>query len=98
MKYEIREDSVVIDGYVNVTQRDSKEMRSINGKFVEQVRPNTFDKSLHRNDNVKLLLNHNEQRELGNTKDNVQLNEDVIGLRCIATITDSEVISKAKNN
>ena len=48
--------------------------------------------------NVDLLLNHDEKRKLGSTLDgNLELFEDSIGLRAICTITDSEVIEKAKN-
>ena len=40
-----------------------------------------------------------KNRKLGSTKEgNLELFEDNIGLRAICTITDSEVIEKAKNN
>ena len=48
---------------------------------------------------MDLLFNHNAQRKLGSTSEgNLQLYEDNVGLRAIATITDAEVIEKAKNN
>ena len=44
-----------------------------------------------------MLLNHDENRDLGSTKQgNLELHEDNIGLRAKATITDAEVIEKAK--
>ncbi|WP_242945969.1 HK97 family phage prohead protease [Clostridium sp. DSM 8431] len=43
------------------------------------------------------LLNHDENKKLGSTKEgNLELFEDNIGLRAICTITDRDVIEKAK--
>lgn len=45
-----------------------------------------------------MLLNHNPDRDLGSTKQgNLELREDNIGLRAKATITDADVIEKAKH-
>lgn len=45
-----------------------------------------------------MLLNHDKTRNLGSTKQgNLQLFEDNIGLRAICTVTDAEVIQKAKD-
>lgn len=97
MRVEIRNDSVLIDGYVNAVGRDSKPIPYINGKFIEQIEPRAFDKALNKTDNVDLLLNHDESRKLGSTKEgNLELFEDNIGLRAICTITDKEVIEKAR--
>lgn len=97
MRVEIRNDSVLIDGYVNAVGRNSKPIPFINGKFIEQIEPRAFDKALNKTDNVDRLLNHDESRKLGCTKDgNLELFEDNIGLRSICTITDSDVIEKAK--
>lgn len=97
MRVEIRSDSVLIDGYVNAVGRDSKPIPSVNGKFIEQIEPRAFDKALSKTDNVDLLLNHDENRKLGSTKEgNLELFEDNIGLRAICTITDKDVIEKAK--
>ena len=97
MRVEIRNDSVLIDGYVNAVGRDSKPIPCINGKFIEQIEPRAFDKALNKTDNVDLLLNHDENRKLGCTKDgNLELFEDNIGLRAICTITDKDVIEKAR--
>lgn len=97
MRIEIRNDSVLLDGYVNAVQRDSKLIPSIKGKFKEQIQPKAFQRSLEKRTNVDLLLNHDKNRKLGSTKDgNLQLFEDNIGLRAICTVTDTEVIEKAK--
>ena len=93
LRIEIRSDSILIDGYVNAVGRDSRPLRGRNGeRFIEQIVPGAFDRAVKRATEVKLLLNHDKNRELGTTKDNLQLFEDNIGLRAIATVTDAEVI------
>lgn len=103
MKVEVREDSVVITGYVNAVERYSKTIREqINGvirTFIERVKAGVFKTALQRNDDVKVLLNHNHERVLATTKDgSAKLEEDNIGLRAEVTITDKEVVEKARNN
>ena len=98
MKIEIRNDSVFISGYVNVVSRDSRILSSNTGKFIEQVKPLTFQRALSKTDNVDLLFNHKTNRLLGGTKSgNMKLWEDAIGLRAECTVTDTEVIEKARN-
>lgn len=98
MRIEIRNDSVLLDGYVNAVARDSRPIPSARGKFVEQIKPKAFERALQKAENVDLLLNHNKNRKLGSTKEgNLELFEDNIGLRAICTVTDPEVIDKAKN-
>jgi len=98
MRIEIRNDSVILDGYVNAVDRESKPIPSVRGSFVEKIQPGAFQRSLERRENVDLLLNHDKNRKLGSTSDgNLELFEDSIGLRAICTVTDSEVIEKAKN-
>ena len=46
MKIEIRADSVLIDGYVNAVERDSKVLHNANGPFVEKIKAGTFQRSL----------------------------------------------------
>ena len=103
MDIEIRGDSVVISGYVNAVERYSKPLRAnLRGKmqrFIEKIKAGAFETALKRNNNVKVLLNHNKDRELANTLDGTaKLEEDNIGLRAEVTITDAEVVEKAKNN
>ena len=98
MNLRIKDDSIEIDGYVNAIERRSKPMKSRMGKFVERICKGAFKKALDRNDNVRLLLNHDWNRDLGGTKDgNLELREDNIGLRAKATITDPEVVKKGRN-
>jgi len=97
MRIEIRNNSVILDGYVNAVGRDSKPIITAIGKCVEQIEPRAFERALERAENVDLLLNHSKDRKLGSIKEgNLQLFEDNIGLRAICTVTDSEVIQKAK--
>lgn len=100
MRIEIRNDSVLLDGYVNAVARDSRPMLDEHGeKFVEQIVPKTFQRALEKNEDIFCLLNHEPMRVLGSTKEgNIELFEDNIGLRAICKITDSEVIEKAKSN
>ena len=102
MRVEVREDSVHISGYVNAIERISKPIReTLHGKiktFVERIKAGVFRTALKRNDNVLVLLNHNYERVLASTKDgNAILEEDNIGLRADITITDKEVVEKARS-
>lgn len=99
MEVRIRADSVEIEGYVNAVERKSKPLRSRIGKFIEKISKGAFQRALTRNDDVRLLLNHNWNRDLGGTKDGtLELHEDNIGLHARAVVTDKEVIEKARNN
>ena len=98
MEIRIKNDSVEISGYVNAVERKSKPLWSRMGQFIERICKGAFKSALKRNDNVRILLNHDWNRDLGGTKDgNLELNEDAIGLHARATITDPEVVEKAKN-
>ena len=103
MKVEVRNDSVIVSGYVNSVERWSKplkaNLRGVAQRFIEKIKAGVFRTALKRNDNVKVLLNHNHDRELANTKDGTAiLEEDNIGLRAEVTITDPEVVEKARNH
>lgn len=98
MEIRVREDSVEITGYVNAIERASKPLMSRVGQFIERICKGAFKKALKRNDDVHILLNHDWNRDLGSTKKgNLELEEDNIGLKARATITDPEVIKKARN-
>lgn len=98
MIINIRQDSVEIEGYVNAIERKSKPLLSRIGHFIERICKGAFNRALGRNDDIKLLFNHDWKRELGSTKHgNLKLHEDNIGLYARAEITDPEVIQKARN-
>lgn len=99
MQINIRDDHIEIEGYVNAVERNSKPLISRIGEFIERVCKGAFRKALERNADVKLLLNHDPERELGSQQQgNLELHEDAIGLHARASITDPEVMEKAKNN
>ena len=97
MKINIRGDSVEIDGYVNAVERLSKPLDSRAGQFRERIKAGAFRRAIERNDDIHILLNHDQSRDLGSTKrGNLELNEDNIGLRARATITDADFVAKAR--
>ena len=97
MQITVRADSVEIEGYVNAIERASKTLRDRVGEFIERICKGAFKKALERAEDVRLLLNHDASRDLGGIKDgNLELYEDNIGLHARATITDAEVVEKAK--
>ena len=99
MQVRIKKDSIEIEGYVNAVERYSRTLRDRIGDFIEKVCKGAFGRAIQRNDNIKILLNHDSNRELGNTKDgSLKLKEDNIGLYARATIYDKEVIENARND
>ncbi|MGR5990694.1 HK97 family phage prohead protease [Bacillus cereus] len=98
MKIEVRGNQVILDGYVNVVDRESRMLPSPRGYFKEKIVPKAFEKALKKAKNVDLLFNHDKNRNLGSTQNgNLELYEDNIGLRAIATVTDEQIIEKARN-
>lgn len=97
MKINIRADSVVIEGYVNAVERASKPLFSRFGEFIEKICAGAFGRALKRNDDVRILLNHDASRDLGGTgSGELELEEDNIGLHARATITDPQVVDDAR--
>lgn len=97
MKINVREDHVEIEGYVNAIERNSKPLMSRIGRFIERICKGAFKKAIKRNDDIHILLNHDWDRDLGSTKQgNLELEEDNIGLHARATITDPDVVEKAR--
>ncbi len=99
MEIRIRDDCVEIEGYVNSCERNSKPLWSRMGQFIERICKGAFKRALDRADDVRILLNHDCERDLGGIKDgNLELYEDAIGLHARATIRDAQVIEDARNN
>ena len=99
MKVEIRNGKVIIDGYVNAVERSSKPLYDTRGKFIEKIMAGVFQRALEKAKNIRVLLNHQHDRELADTESGkAKLYEDNIGLRAIVEIEDPEVIQKAKDN
>lgn len=97
MKVRVYPNRVTINGYVNVCERISKKLCEQGKEFYEKIREGAFNDAISRNNNIKLLLNHDYSKELANTSSNLTLYEDSIGLYAEAEIRDMEVVEKAKN-
>lgn len=97
MQIEVRNDNVVIKGYVNAVERDSRKIPSPKGEFVEQVRSGTWKNAIEKREDIAALLNHDWNRKIGSTGDNLELCEDNIGLYAELRATDPEIIEKAKS-
>lgn len=97
MKITIRSESIVIEGYVNAVERNSKPLTERGVKFIERVGAGAFKRAIERAKDIRILLNHNWSKDLGGISDgNLELEEDNIGLKARAVITDPEVIEDAK--
>ena len=102
MKVEIRNNSVLIDGYVNAVERDSKVLEDRQGKFIEKIKAGAFQRALDYNKktgySTKVLFNHDWNRKLTDTSESTtNIREDAVGLRCTCEIRDAEVVQKAKD-
>lgn len=99
MRVEVRNNKILIDGYVNAVERESKVLYDTRGQFIEKIRAGVFQRALEKAENVRVLLDHDPDRELADTKSGkARLVEDNIGLRATVEIDDPEVIQKAKEN
>ena len=97
MEVRISNNQVTIEGYVNAVERNSKPLWSRIGKFIERITKGAFTKALERNDDVQILLNHDDSRVLGSQKQgNLELYEDSIGLHAKAVIRDDQVVRDAR--
>ena len=97
MIVRVKGDTVHIEGYVNAVERLSKKLCDRFGEFMERIKAGAFGRALKRNPNVRILLNHDYNRDLGGTDSNLRLEEDSIGLRAVADITDKQVAEDARN-
>ena len=98
MNIRVTDDKVIIDGYVNAVERLSKPLSDRLGTFVERVKVGAFKRALERADDVRLLLNHEWDKDLGGIKDgNLELGEDAIGLRAHAEITNPQIVADVKS-
>lgn len=101
MKVKLRSDSVEIEGYVNAVDRNSRMITDDNGYPIrERIQPGVFGRALQEKReagfNIPVLLNHDSTRVIAEDGVTATLEEDSIGLHAVATITDSEVVEKAR--
>lgn len=94
MNIRVLDDRVEIEGYVNAVERNSRTLWDRFGSFLERIAKGAFKRALERNPDVRLYLNH--ERDIGGQAEGtLSLEEDAIGLRAEATITDPEVVQDA---
>lgn len=97
MKIFIRSDKVILEGYVNAVERNSKPLTERGVTFVERIKAGAFKRAIDRAKDIRIWLNHDERKDLGGIADgNLELEEDNIGLKARAEITDPEVIEDAR--
>lgn len=97
MKIIIRNESVTIEGYVNAVERNSKPLTERGVTFIERIAAGAFKRAIKRAKDIRILLNHNWAKDLGGLSDGtLELEEDNIGLKARAIITDPEVIEDAR--
>lgn len=96
MNVRVFKDHVDIEGYVNAVERNSRTLWDRFGSFIERIAKGAFRRALEKNPDVRLYLNH--ERDIGGQAEgSLRLEEDAIGLRAEATITDPEVVQDAVN-
>lgn len=94
---KIDDGSIEIFGYVNITERRSKIIRSKGKTFREEIRQGAWRNAINRNSDIKLLVNHSWDKIYGSTKDNLKLTEDAVGAKYSIRTSDDDLIKKAEN-
>lgn len=98
MKVYIRSDRVILEGYVNAVERNSKPLTERGVTFVERIKAGAFARAIKRAKDIRIWVNHDENRDIGGISDgNLELYEDNIGLKARAEITDPEAIEDARH-
>lgn len=99
MEAVVQGDRVVLRGYVNAVDRESRMMHNERlGSFIEKVAPGTFAKALERSPAVPVLFNHDETRRLAVAGDGrTRLKEDAVGLFVETEVRDAEIADKARH-
>lgn len=97
MKAKISKDGKLhIVGYVNVPGRESRPVNTPRGKVIEVVEQRAFERAIQKSGKISMLLDHNPEKCLCTTDDNLRLVEDEVGLRAEAIVSDPEAIEGAK--
>lgn len=98
MKIYLRYDRVILEGYVNAVERNSKPLTERGVTFVERIKAGAFKRAIARAKDIRIWVNHDETRDIGGISDgNLELIEDNIGLKARAEITDPEAIDDARH-
>ena len=95
MKIEVRTDSVVISGYVNVPGRESRAIITPRGKVTEVIEQGAFKKAIEKAKTIVMKLDH--EKIIASTENRtLELREDAIGLYAKAMVTDKETVNAAR--
>lgn len=82
---------------MNVTGRDSRPIPDRKGGyFIERIQKGAFGRAVTRAQKVTALLDHKWDKTIGRTGENLNLREDVIGLRAHLETSDPEVVKLAR--
>lgn len=98
LEIRLNDNTLHIEGYVNVTEKKSRLITENGKQFREIVNPKTFQRAISKSDNIDFLLNHDPKLKLGDIKSGVKLYEDNIGLKIEADITDENTIRSYNDN
>lgn len=82
------DNKLVVEGYVNETEKWSYKMRSKKGPFIEKIEKGAFKRALDRGLDIHFLAEHDSNRILASTRNcSLTLKEDDKGLLMRATIS-----------
>lgn len=96
---KIKDNKMVITGYVNVPGRESRPVATRRGLVNEVIEERAFQKAIDRANNVPMIKDHDMNAILAQTADStLKLYEDSVGVRAESTITDEKVIEAARKN
>ena len=98
LEIRLNNNTLHIEGYVNVTEKKSRLITENGKQFREIVNPLVFQRAISKSDNIDFLLNHDPKLKLGDIKSGVKLYEDNIGLKIEADITDENTIRSYNDN
>lgn len=102
MKLQIRElenGKIRLTGWANIANQDSKILTDSDGsQFREQVTNEAWEEAIRENDDIKLLINHDWNKVVDSTKENLRLTVDTVGLRYDVETDCDELIRAAKSN
>lgn len=81
-------DELVVEGYVNETNKWSHKLRGTKGQFIEKIEPGAFKKAINRNKDIHFLAEHDKNKILSSTRNgSLTLEEDKKGLKMKAIIS-----------
>lgn len=82
------DDKLVVEGYVNETEKWSYKLRSKKGPFIEKIEKGAFKRALDRGLDIHFLAEHDKNKILASTRNgSLTLKEDDKGLLMRATIS-----------